>query len=104
VSSGCSSCHLNYSSPAKTAEHTTYNWTTCEYCHSSTVVWTFTHPSTTFPLNHKGTDPSDCNACHPGGAYTNSGGCIECHTAEGKVVHNTSVNSGCLGCHPYGTH
>jgi len=101
VSSGCSTCHLNYSSPVKPASHTANNWVTCEDCHSSTSAWTFTHPATTFPLNHN-TSPNDCNSCHPGQAYNNSGGCIECHTAEGEEVHNTNANSGCLSCHPAG--
>ncbi|MBI5407382.1 MAG: hypothetical protein HZA18_06785 [Nitrospirae bacterium] len=104
ATSGCSSCHLSYSTPAKPASHTTYNWTTCETCHKSTSSWTFTHPTTTFPLNHAGTNPTNCTACHPGGAFTNKGGCIECHTARGKKVHKTTLNSECLRCHPYGTH
>jgi len=100
----CSSCHATYSTPAKPASHTTNNWTTCQNCHKSTTTWAFTHPTTTFPLNHEGTNPSNCAACHPGGAYNNSGGCIECHTARGKKVHKTTLNSECLRCHPNGTH
>ncbi len=102
ATTGCSVCHLNYSTPAKPADHVTNNWTVCETCHKSKTAWTFTHPATTFPLNHRGTSPSDCNACHPGGAYTNKGGCIQCHTSRGVTVHRTSSNAGCLSCHPTG--
>ena len=101
-SSGCSGCHLNMSNPPKPANHAANGWVTCEQCHKSTSTWSFTHPLTSFPLNHKGTSPGDCAACHPGGAYNNSGGCIECHRAEGEEVHKTTLNSGCLGCHPTG--
>ena len=100
--SGCANCHLNMSNPPKPADHTTNGWITCEQCHRSTSTWTFTHPLTSFPLNHKSASPGDCAACHPGGAYNNSGGCIECHNAEGEEVHKTNVNAGCLSCHPTG--
>lgn len=99
LKSGCSSCHANTSTPVKPANHTTNNWTTCETCHKSTITWSFTHPTTTFPLNHRGTSPGDCAACHPAGAYKNSGGCTTCHGNEHKKNY---ANSQCLNCHPTG--
>ncbi len=100
----CSTCHLNYSTPAKSAQHTTNGWTVCDQCHSNTGVnWTYTHLAMTFPQNHEGTNPNNCNECHPGGDYNNSGGCIECHTRKGVDKHHTNRgNPGCLDCHPRG--
>ena len=98
ATTSCSRCHLTNSTPAKPASHTTNNWTTCETCHKSTTTWAFTHPTTTFPLNHH-TSATNCSACHPGGAYTNKGGCTGCHGNE----HNKGyTNTQCLNCHPTG--
>ncbi len=100
----CSTCHLNYTSTPKSAQHNTNGWTACDECHSNTGSnWNYSHISTTFPLNHEGTNPNNCNECHPGGDYFNSGGCIECHTREGEKTHNRNRgNAGCLDCHPRG--
>ncbi len=102
TTTNCTLCHASYSTPARPASHTTNNWTTCQNCHKSTATWAYTHSTTTFPLNHEGTNPANCVACHPGGNYYNSGGCIECHTIRGEKVHQTNLNSGCLRCHPDG--
>ena len=100
----CSSCHLNYTSTTKSAQHNTNGWTVCDECHSPGVNWNYNHIPTTFPLNHEGTNPNNCNECHPNGDYTNSGGCIECHTRKGEKRHNSNQgNAGCLDCHPRGT-
>ncbi|MFQ5561498.1 MAG: hypothetical protein ACE5FU_13070, partial [Nitrospinota bacterium] len=98
VPDNCASCHLN----RKPQSHFSKNWSVCEECHNSKSTWRSAHPATSFPLNHRGTNPADCDACHPAENYQNSGGCIECHNSSGAEVHETTINSQCLSCHPFG--
>jgi uncharacterized paraquat-inducible protein A len=74
-----SSCHLNYSTPAKPASHTTNNWTTCETCHKSTTAWTFSHSGIT----------SNCSLCHAG------------NYPAAHNTYKTRFSTICENCHTY---
>ncbi|MCR4287108.1 MAG: hypothetical protein NUW09_03740, partial [Deltaproteobacteria bacterium] len=97
----CSACHAA-DAPSAHVSYSNRFGSLCENCHRypSWLPGTMNHSFTAFPTTHKGS--SSCGDCHLGQNYGNKGGCIECHTARGADVHNTSVNSGCLSCHPTG--
>ncbi|MBI5903424.1 MAG: cytochrome c3 family protein [Deltaproteobacteria bacterium] len=102
VSTTCSTCHST-DAPAAHLTYSAYFGTSCQNCHTypAWTTATINHSSfTTFPTSHKGY--SKCSDCHPTQQY-NNGYCIECHTAHGAKVHNTTSNSSCLACHPTGT-
>ena len=103
----CHTCHLGYSTPARTTPHTGVQFagagdSDCELCHTTGGEWSFVHVP----------DTTGCAACHldysapvkPESHTTNNWTvCEECHvgnvTWAGGSYKHTGITSGCAECH-----